>query len=140
MSQQDMADFLYKQYYVNVSQFTLGRTLKRARWAKKVMQNIAKERNQDLQDDYIERRSYYKPKQMIFIDESGSDRGLVIQGRGYAPKGVTPVQTKRFYRGKRAQMQIRVVGWINEVQRLGLSQDGSSSKRDANSILNYGSL
>jgi hypothetical protein len=37
---------------------------------------------------------------MIFIDESDSDRGLAILGRGYAPKGVTPMQIKRFHRGK----------------------------------------
>ncbi|KAF6789676.1 TPR domain-containing protein [Colletotrichum sojae] len=99
-----MADFLHNQYQFKVSRFTIGRTLKRAGWTKKVTQNIAKERNQDLRDDYIERRSHYKVHQMIFIDESGSDRGLAILGRGYAPKGVTPVQTKRFHRGKRVQM------------------------------------
>ncbi|KAF4444918.1 TPR domain protein [Fusarium austroafricanum] len=104
MSQQDMADFLNKKYRVNLSRFTIGRTLKRVGWTKKVTQNVAKERNQDLRDDYIERRSHYKPEQMIFIDESGSDRGLAILGRGYAPKGVTPVQYKRFHRGKRVQM------------------------------------
>jgi transposase len=104
MSQQDMADFLYKQYQTKLSRFTIGRALKRAGWTKKVTQNVAKERSQDLRDDYIERRSHYRPDQMIFIDQSGSDRGLAILGRGYAPKGVTPVQIKRFHRGKRVQM------------------------------------
>ena len=99
-----MADFFSKEYHINISRFTMGRTLKRYGWTKKVMQNVAKERNQNLRDDYIERRSHYKPEQMIFIDESGSDRGLAILGRGYAPKGVTPVQLKRFHRGKRVQM------------------------------------
>ncbi|KAF4921082.1 hypothetical protein CGCF245_v015655 [Colletotrichum fructicola] len=73
-------------------------------WTKKVTQNVAKEQSQDLRDDYIDRRSHYKLDQMIFIDESGSDRGLAILGRGYAPKGVTPKQTKRFHRGKRAHI------------------------------------
>jgi transposase len=41
---------------------------------------------------------------MIFIDESGSDRGIAILTRGYAPKGVTPRQVKRFHRGKRVQI------------------------------------
>jgi hypothetical protein len=41
---------------------------------------------------------------MIFIDESGSDRGLAILGRGYAPKGVTSLQIKCFHRGKRVQV------------------------------------
>lgn len=104
MSQQAMADFIYKQYQFKISRFTIGRTLKRAGWTKKVTQNIAKERNQNLRDDYIERRSHYKVSQMIFIDESGSDRGLGILEQGYAPKGVTPVQRKRFHRGKRVQV------------------------------------
>ncbi|KAH6970505.1 hypothetical protein BKA56DRAFT_167057 [Ilyonectria sp. MPI-CAGE-AT-0026] len=38
MSQQDMADFLHNQYRVRVSRFTIGRTLKRAGWTKKVTQ------------------------------------------------------------------------------------------------------
>ncbi|KAJ3469716.1 hypothetical protein MRS44_003781 [Fusarium solani] len=104
MTQEGMAAFLSKKYLVDVSRFTIGRLLKRVRWTKKVTQNVAKERNQDLRDDYIERRSHYKAEQMIFIDESGSDRGLAILGRGYAPKGVTPVQFKRFHRGKRVQV------------------------------------
>lgn len=104
MSQQDMADFLFTQYNITLSRVTIGRELSRRDWTKKVTQNVAKERNQTLRNDYIERRSHFKPEQMIFIDESGCDRGLAILGRGYAPKGVTPVQFKRFHRGKRVQM------------------------------------
>jgi hypothetical protein len=103
-SQQQMVDILHTQYGVTLSRWTLGRTLKRANWTKKVTQNIAKERSPDLRDDYLERRSHYKPEQMIFIDESGCDRGIAILDRGYAPKGVTPVQVKRFHRGKRIQI------------------------------------
>ncbi|KAK7219300.1 hypothetical protein V2G26_007303 [Clonostachys chloroleuca] len=60
---------------------TISRTLKRVGLTKKITQNVAKERSQDLRDDYMERRSHYNPKQMVFIDESGSDRGLAILGR-----------------------------------------------------------
>ncbi|KAF5520218.1 hypothetical protein CGCA056_v007814 [Colletotrichum aenigma] len=104
MSQQDTANFLFRQYQVKLSRCTIGRALKRAGWKKKVTQNVAKEQSQDLRDDYIDRRSHYKLDQMIFVDESGSDRGLAILGCGYAPKGVTLKQTKRFHRGKRAQI------------------------------------
>jgi transposase len=105
ISQRAMADFLHsKDATVKVSRFTIGRELARRGWTKKVTRNIAKEQDQDLRDDYIERRSHYTPEQMIFIDESGCDRGLATLGRGYAPKGVTPVQIKRFHRGKRIQM------------------------------------
>uniref|UniRef100_L2GCD7 TPR domain-containing protein n=1 Tax=Colletotrichum fructicola (strain Nara gc5) TaxID=1213859 RepID=L2GCD7_COLFN len=91
MSQQDMANFLFRQYQVKLSRCTIGRALKRAGWTKKATQNVAKEQSQDLRDDYIDRRSHYKLDQMIFVDESGSDRGLAILGRG-------------FHRGKRAQI------------------------------------
>lgn len=99
-----MAYFLYKHYGLTVSRPTIGRLLKRNGWTKKAAQTIAKERNPDLRDDYIERRSHYKPEQMIFIDESGSDRGIAMLARGYAPNGVTPVQVKRFHRWKRIQI------------------------------------
>ena len=62
MSQQAMADFLSKEYHINISRVMIGRTLKRYGWTKKVIQNVAKERNQNLRDDYIERRSHYKPE------------------------------------------------------------------------------
>lgn len=68
---------------------------------KEVMITIAKERNRDLRDDYIHRRSFFKPSQMVFVDEAGDDRELAIPKKGYAPKGVTPVQVKPFHRGKR---------------------------------------
>jgi hypothetical protein len=91
MSQQDMVNFLRKKdATITVSRFTIGRELKRRNWTKKVVQNIAKEQNQDLRDDYLERRSHYKPEQMIFIDESGCDRSLAILGKGYSPKGAIP--------------------------------------------------
>lgn len=104
LTQEDMANFLHKAYGVKVSRFTVGRALKRGTITKKVNQNIAAERDEDLRDDYLYRRSFYKPEQMIFIDESGCDRGLAIAKKGYAPRGVTPRQVKRFHRGKRIQI------------------------------------
>lgn len=62
MSQQDMDDFVNKKYRVNLSRYIIGRTLKRVGWTKKVTRNVAKECDQDLRDDYIERRSHYKPE------------------------------------------------------------------------------
>lgn len=41
---------------------------------------------------------------MVFVDESGWHPRQVIRDRGYAPRGVRPVQFKRFHRGKRVQM------------------------------------
>ena len=101
MSQQALSNFLHKGYGVRFSRSTIGRTMERFKWSKKVMDTVAKEQNQDLRDDYIWRRSLFRVEQMVFIDESGDDRRIGIPKRGYAPKGVTPKQTKRFHRGRR---------------------------------------
>lgn len=81
-----------------MSRSTISRSIE---WTKKVMITIAKERNQELRDDFIYRRSLFKVEQMVILDESGDDRELAIPKRGYAPKGVTPVQVKPFHRGHR---------------------------------------
>jgi hypothetical protein len=103
-----LAEFLYKEYKVKISRFAIGRAIKQQKWGKKVMTTVAKERDQDLRDDYIDRRAHFDPKQMIFVNESGDDRGIAIARLGYAPKGVTPKQTKRFHGGKRVSFCLHI--------------------------------
>lgn len=98
LSQKAQANLIYKLYGVRVSRSTIGRGVK---WTKKTMMTIAKERNRDLRDDFIHRRSLFKLDQIICVDESGDDREMAIPTKGYAPKGVTPIQRKPFHRGKR---------------------------------------
>ena len=98
LSQQTQANFLFQLYGIRVSRSTIGRGVK---WTKKVMMTIAKEQNRELRDDWIYRRSKFRPEQTIYIDESGDDRELGIPKKGYAPKGETPVQIKPFHRGDR---------------------------------------
>lgn len=38
---------------------------------------------------------------MVFLDEGGDSHSIAIPKDGYAPIGVTSVQKKLFYRGKR---------------------------------------
>lgn len=103
-TQQELADLLNEQFEVTLSRVTVGRELKRRGWTRKTTQTVAKERNQTLRNDHIERRSYFDPEQMVFVDESGWHPRQVMKGRGYAPKGITPVQFKRFHHGRRVQM------------------------------------
>lgn len=41
---------------------------------------------------------------MVFIDESGIDKPSVFRRKGWAPKGITPVQKARFQRESRVQI------------------------------------
>jgi transposase len=104
MRQKDMAIFLRRQFEVEVSRFCLGRALKGLRYTKKVTRNVAKERNMDLRADHIHERSFFSSQHLIYVDESGYDRSIGIKNKGWAERGITPVQTKRFHRGQRFQI------------------------------------
>lgn len=104
MTQEDMAAFLRREFNIRVSRVTVGRTLHNANWTKKVARTVAKERDPDLRDEYIYERLSYSSEHFVFVDESGSDRSIGTRKRGYAPRGIIPVQIKRFHRGKRVQI------------------------------------
>lgn len=70
-----------------------------------MMINITKERNRDLQDDYIYIDDLFKTRQMASVNEASDDRLLAIPKKGYAPKGVTLVQAKPSQRGKRVSFR-----------------------------------
>ncbi|KGQ02282.1 hypothetical protein BBAD15_g12510 [Beauveria bassiana D1-5] len=104
MSFQAIANFLQTAFNVSVDRRTVSREMERRDWSGRKSQDVAKERDQDLRDDWIERRSKYPIDTMIFVDESGCDRSLGMPKKVYGPRGVRPVRVKRFHRGKRIQI------------------------------------
>jgi hypothetical protein len=96
-----MAAFLQKEFDVSMTRFSIRRVLKDHKWSKKVTQNIVRECNQDLRDEYIHEISSLCSDQLVFIDKTGLDRGIRIRRKGWAPRGKRPRQIKRFYRGRR---------------------------------------
>lgn len=99
--QKDMAVVIRRKFDVEVSRFSSGRALKSLHYTKKVTRNIARERNVNLRADHIHERSFFDSRQLIYVDASGCDRSIGIKHKGWAKKGVTPVQTKRLHRGQR---------------------------------------
>jgi transposase len=104
MNQQAIVNFLWTAFRLKVDRSTVSREIKRRDWSGRVPQVVAKERDEDLRDDFIERRSKYDPNMMVCVDESGCDRSLAMPKKVYGPKGVRPVRAKRFHRGKRVQI------------------------------------
>lgn len=104
MNYQAVANFLLTAFSVKVDRRTVSREMKRRNWSGRVPQVIAKERDEDLRDDFIERRSKYPLDTIICVDESGCDRSLAMARKVYGPKGVRPVRVKRFHPGKRVQI------------------------------------
>jgi hypothetical protein len=67
---------------------------------------VAAEQNADLQDWYLYNlarlgcRSYH----MVYIDKSGFHKTDGLRRKGWAPRGVTPVQVSRFHREHQVQL------------------------------------
>jgi hypothetical protein len=100
----DMAAFLQKEFNVDVTRFSIRRALKDPKWSKKVTQNVARERNLDLRDEYVHEISSLRSDQLMFIDETGLDKSIGTRRKGWAPRGKRPCQIKRFHRGVRFQI------------------------------------
>jgi len=102
--QEEMATFLNDEFNIKVSPWSVKRALKRRGWSKKVAKKIARERNQELRDDYFLRMGDYHSFQMVFIDESGCDARIGSRRSGWSPRGVQPSKIERFHRGRRVQI------------------------------------
>ncbi|KAK4071524.1 transcriptional regulator family: Helix-turn-helix [Purpureocillium lilacinum] len=101
---EDMAAFLNDEFEADVTRFGVGRALKAAGWSRKSTQNVAKERNARLRDEYMHEISCMRSDQLVFIDETGVDRSIGTRNKGWAPRESRPRQVKRFHRGRRVQI------------------------------------
>ncbi|KAK4119395.1 hypothetical protein N657DRAFT_540965, partial [Parathielavia appendiculata] len=104
MRLEDVADFLRNEFDVDLTRFSISRALKKAKWSKKCTQNVARERNPDLRDEYMYEVSFLRSEQLVFIDETGVNKSIGIKRKGWAPRGKRPCQIRRFHRGRRFQI------------------------------------
>lgn len=70
-------------------------------WTKKAARQKAKERNQDLRDEYIHDISEFQSHQLVFVGESGCDKRVGFRRTGWSPLGVAPVQVSKVHRDRR---------------------------------------
>ena len=97
MRLEDMVTFLRNEFDADVTLFNISRALKKAKWSKKCTQNVARERNPDLRDEYMHEISFLRSEQLVFIDETGVDRSIGTKRKGWAHRGKRPRQIKRFH-------------------------------------------
>jgi hypothetical protein len=102
--QDEMVVFLHDEFGVLVDASTISVALKKARWTKKVIRQVAQQRNKDLRDFYMHQVSEFKSYHLVFVDESGCDKRIGFRRTGWSPLGVTPVQVARFRRDRRYQI------------------------------------
>lgn len=68
--------FLYDEFRVLVSPSTISRALATADWTKKVIRQVAQQRNKDLRDFYIYNLTAFQSYHLVFVDESGCDKRI----------------------------------------------------------------
>lgn len=90
MRLKDMVTFLRGEFEVELSRHSIRRDLRAANRSKKTTQNAAQERNADLRDDHMHEVSSFCSDQLVFLDESGLDKSIIIHTKGWAPRGKQP--------------------------------------------------
>ncbi len=68
--QNDMIWFLYDEFDIVISQSTISRLLKQARYSRKIAQRVAVERDEKLCSEWKRRLMSWTSDQLVFLDES----------------------------------------------------------------------
>lgn len=102
--QDEMVVFLWDEFRVLVTIYSVGRALASVGWSKKASRQIARERNAELRDYYLHTISSFRSYHLVYVDESGCDKRAGFRRTGWSPLGVTPVQISQFHRGQRYQI------------------------------------
>ena len=96
-----MVVFLYNEFGVLVNASTISRALAAAGRTKKVIRQVARQRNVDLRNFYLHNLSAFQPYHLVFINKSGCDKRIGFRRTGWSPLGVTPIQVAKFRRDRR---------------------------------------
>lgn len=102
--QDEMVVFLWDEFRVLVTKYSIGRALASIRWSKKASRRIARGRNIELRDYFLHTVSSFQSFHLVYVDESGCDKRAGFRRTGWSPLGVTPVQISQFHRGQRYQI------------------------------------
>jgi transposase len=91
----EMVVFLWDEFRVLVTTFTIGRALRSTGWSKKAARRIAKEQNADLRDFYLHNLSAFRSYHLVYVDESGCDKWVGFRRTGWSPLVRRTIRTIR---------------------------------------------
>lgn len=97
--QDEIRDFLYAAYGVEVHQSTISRALSRLKITRKKLRVEAAQRNQVLRDEWLFNIQEYTAEQIICVDESGSDERTGDRQYGYSHRGAR-ARVQRFLKDR----------------------------------------
>jgi len=90
----EIADYLYAEYEVQVSVSQVSRAFQRMKTTNKVVTVAAMERNPDLIAAYRRKMVFWDARKICFVDESACNERTTFRRRGWAPRGM-PANVRR---------------------------------------------
>jgi transposase len=96
--QDEMVVFLWDEFQILVTTFSIGRALASIGWSKKAARRVAKEQNVDLRDFYLHNLSAFRSYHLVYVNESGCDKRIGFRRTGWSPLGVAPVKIAQHQR------------------------------------------
>ncbi|KAF5482683.1 hypothetical protein CGCS363_v001173 [Colletotrichum siamense] len=106
LSLEEMQDFLFEAFEIQISRSAISRQLNSAGWTNKKSKIIAAQRSDELRYEYLYRIRRYRPDQLVFVDESGVNKDTGIRRTGWAPKGLAAFRTAEIDRFQNSRVQI----------------------------------
>jgi len=91
MYQDELTDFLYDAYGVNVARTTVHNVLQRIKFTRKKLKVIAAQQNQELRLDWAFQLQQFTADQIVCVDESGSDERTGDRYYGWSSSGARAV-------------------------------------------------
>ena len=97
----EMQQFIYDEYELEVSINCIRRVLDRERWTRKATQDQALERSASLRQAWQGIQKTWDKDQLVFLDESGANERTGDKKYGWSPIGLICAQSKPVKRSER---------------------------------------
>lgn len=97
----ELQDFLFDEFDLQVSTATVSRTLLRARWSRKAVRARAAERSHELRTLWIGRQANWSADQLLFLDESACNERTGDRKFGWSPIGIDCAVSRSAKRSER---------------------------------------
>jgi len=85
--QDEIAEFLFEVYDIEITQSGISRVLKRIQTTRKRLKVMAAQRNDELRNQWLYELQDFTAEQLVFVDESGSDERTGDRQFGWSDRG-----------------------------------------------------
>lgn len=98
---EELQQELYNNTGTLASLSTIFRTVHRLRFTRKKIRHVSMQQDAVKREEFMEEMRYINANMIVWLDESGADRRSARRMFGYHLRGMTPVDYKFTFRGKR---------------------------------------